>query len=58
MPCAEQLMLFILLGQKCAFAECFREVVEQPIDGLESEIGHPDIVAVGINEQHSRCLFP
>ncbi len=47
-----ELGLVLVVGQEGALADDVRGPVEQPVDGLEPQVRHPDEVEVGPDERH------
>jgi hypothetical protein len=55
---SNQLVLFIILREKRTFTDDIGKTVEQLINALETEIGHPKIISIGINEGNRAFTFP
>ena len=47
-----------VLRQKSSFADNMIKAVEKPIDGLKPEIGHADMIAIGIHQDNADFSVP
>ena len=43
----------VTVGQKKALADHIGLVIPETINGLEADVGHPDVVGVGVTDRHA-----
>ena len=46
------------LGQKCPFAEDMLIIIQQAVDALKTEIGHPQMITIGIDQGETDAAAP
>jgi hypothetical protein len=47
-----------MLRERRTFTDGIGKAVEQLINALETEVGHPEIISIGINEGNRGFTFP